>query len=1196
MFRSVCLFEIKYRLHRVSTWVYVAIWFLVPLALMSVTRAGGPAGGRLYYNSPYTIQGFMSGMMLFGVLVISGIFGSSIVRDFEERTYEMIFTKPITKGAYLGGRLVGSAVVALAVFAVMVPAFLLAPLMPWANRESYMSVHLWYYVQPYLSIVATEVLSLGAIFFMVGALTRNIVAVYLQGIVFLALYLIAGQFVSDLPNSLSAYISGLIDPLAMRTTTIVARYWTVSEKNSQVAAFSGLIAYNRLLWLALGAIATAATFRFFPFSVEALVAGRRVGRAAEADAPGASVAVVAEMPRPLQVFRRWTTAAQFWRMTRLRVALVLTGLPFLALLVTLVADLLVFGVRAGRLGDAPVWPVTYLMVQMMAELGGGAAMILVIVATIYAGELAWRERDLGFDQIQDTLPAPTWLAVTSQLAALMVVFTVLSVLIIAVGVGIQAFLGYYHFELLLYVKGILVLNLLFCAQYTAAALFLQHVVRNKFLAHTLLVGSFVLLQVASSFGFVDVLYRFGEKPWFRYSDMNGYGHFVAPLAWFNAYWLACASLMLVVAIAATKRGTESGWGARLRDLGALGRRPLGPMAGLAAVIFAAVGAFIFYNTHILNRFDTARRLEDRQVRYERQYKRYESLPQPKIASVDLTVSLFPERRAFSATGRYVLVNRTAQRVSDILVFDPVYTLQRVSFDRPFTTSVADKEQRFYVYRLATPLDPGASTRLDFTVGYEVKGFLNRDDRPELVYNGTFLGREYFPWIGYSGAGELLDEDARRRRGLTPRPPLPPPDDAAAAYTKAIARDADWITFKTTVSTSADQVVVAPGYLQREWVSGPRRYFQYDMSHAPVHDFYAMVSGRYTVRRDRWQGTAIEVYYHPQHPYNVDRMIEAVKKGLAYYAAAFGPYPFRQFRVVEFPRYGNYAQAFPGMVPYSEGIGFIAHATAEDDLDMPFYVTLHELAHQWWAHQVVGSLTQGSNLMAETLAQYSALMVMEKEVGPSNLRMYLRHELDRYLSGRSGDAHGERPLFKTGAAYALYNKGTIAMYALKDAVGEAAVNAALRRYLEATRFQNPPYTNSLEFLAYLKAAVPESRRGLVEDLFERIILYDNRALDATCVEKPGGRFAVSLKVSVRKLQADDVGREQPLIVNDLIDIGVFAGSGLRQRPLYLEKRRLTQGETTCEIEVGERPTSAGIDPYNKLVDRRSDDNTITVTKR
>jgi len=50
-------------------------------------------------------------------------------------------------------------------------------------------------------------------------------------------------------------------------------------------------------------------------------------------------------------------------------------------------------------------------------------------------------------------------------------------------------------------------------------------------------------------------------------------------------------------------------------------------------------------------------------------------------------------------------------------------------------------------------------------------------------------------------------------------------------------------------------------------------------------------------------------------------------------------------------------------------------------------------------------------------------------------MYLRHELDRYLSGRSA-TRGERPLFKSGATYAVYNKGTIAMYALKDAVGEA----------------------------------------------------------------------------------------------------------------------------------------------------------------
>jgi len=144
--------------------------------------------------------------------------------------------------------------------------------------------------------------------------------------VFLVLYLIAGQFVSDLPNTLSTYVSGLIDPLATRTTTIVARYWTVSEKNSQVVAFSGLMAYNRLLWLALGAIATAVTFRFFPFSVEALVAGRHAGRAA-ADAPAPDAAAVTEVPVHHRCSGR-DDGAQFRRVTRLRVALVLTGLPF----------------------------------------------------------------------------------------------------------------------------------------------------------------------------------------------------------------------------------------------------------------------------------------------------------------------------------------------------------------------------------------------------------------------------------------------------------------------------------------------------------------------------------------------------------------------------------------------------------------------------------------------------------------------------------------------------------------------------------------------------------------------------------------------------------------------------------------------------------------------------------------------------
>ena len=136
-----------------------------------------------------------------------------------------------------------------------------------------------------------------------------------------------------------------------------------------------------------------------------------------------------------------------------------------------------------------------------------------------------------------------------------------------------------------------------------------------------------------------------------------------------------------------------------------------------------------------------------------------------------------------------------------------------------------------------------------------------------------------------------------------------------------------------------------------------------------------------MKRDTWNGVAIEIYYHPGHEYNLDRMIEAVKDSLDYYTRAFGPYQHRQVRILEFPRYAHLRPVLPQHHPLLGGIGFIAEVDPKDpeDVDYPYYVTAHEVAHQWWAHQVVGGDVQGATMLSETLAQYSALMVMKQQV-------------------------------------------------------------------------------------------------------------------------------------------------------------------------------------------------------------------------
>jgi len=1194
MFRELFLFEIKYRLKRISTYVYFAIWFFMAFFSVNVRQFGpGSFGGKVFVNSPYTMSLVMSQLTAFGLVVISAIFGTSIYRDFEQDTYQIFFTTPLKKRDYLGGRMLGSFVITALIFSGIVFGMMIGKFMPWADQSRLAPINLWFHVQPFLLFTVTEILFIGALFFMVGALTRNIVFVYLQGVVFLAAQLIFWVLVSANPNNLNNYWPALLDPLGLVTLAKMTRYWTITEKNTMTISFTGVMAWNRLLWLGVGALATVAVFRFFPFSAEALTLKRArknpVEGADEEALPALKPAAIAFRKR----FDVGSTLTQFMALTRMRLLSIVKEIPFIALVLIGVVLVFIGGWQVGRIYDTPVYPVTYLMADMVKN---QFFLFMLVITTLYAGELVWKERGMKYDQIHDALPIPGWLNFAGHFVALTIVQVVLLAVLMLSGVVLQALQGYFNFESHIYLKELFLIGLPMLMQYSILALFLQTALPNKFLGHALVIGYFVVQEVVARYGFESSLYQFADLPSYTYSDMNGYGHFVKPVLWFTLYWLTCVGALGVVTVMATRRGTNVDWRSRLKQAADRFRFPINVIGIAFVVAFIAIGGYIYQNTRRLNKYEDSKSLRVKQARYEKQYKKYEGLPQPKITAVDLKVDIFPERRAFAATGVFTLINKTDQPITDLHVLDQNESLKKLSLDRQFKETFTDKELGYHIYQLAEPLKPKESLRMDFNAGYENKGFRDGGEKAEFAYNGTFFDRDYFPTIGYSRQYELSDDDQRRDQGLEPTPDMPAPEDPKARDISLFSRDSDWIHFKSLVSTSPDQIAIAPGYLQREWTENGRRYFAYDMGDTKIANFYSFISGSYEVKRDKWNDVSVEVYYDRQHEYNVARMVESTKKGLDYFTKNFGPYQFRQFRILEFPRYRSFAQSFPNTVPYSESIGFIAHGTREDDLDVPFYVTGHELAHQWWGHQVSGCYAQGSNMLVETLAQYSALMVMEKEVGPQNIRMYLKHELDRYLRGRGGERRKEPPISRVQREpYVWYQKGSLVMYALKDYIGEERLNAALRKYLEKVKFQEAPYTTSIEFVDAMREATPDELKYIITDLFETITLFDNRAVEATWRQTPDKKYVVKIKVSAKKLRADGLGAEKEIQIDDLVDFGVFIGEKKNEKALFLAKRRITQSETEFEVTVDQQPTRAGIDPYNKLIDRNPDDNVVTVNK-
>jgi ABC-2 type transport system permease protein len=1227
MFWEFFTFELRFRAKSPSTYIYFLLWLAFSFLCVASENFGPVANGngKVLLNGPYGITLDFQVSCLFGLIVMAAIFGTSILRDFQRDTYQILFTKPVSKFAYLGGRWAGSFVTTVLVFSGLLIGTYLGTLAPWADHARIGPNHLSWYLEPFFSIIVIQIFFTGSLFFAVAALTRKIFIVYLQGVALFMVYLI-GVTAFSATRSLEHFWSGILDPVGLLLNNAVSRYWSVIEKNTQLFPWDfsgyspGVFLFNRLLWMCVGAAALLAAWVLFPMSVEALTArsqGKRAARARQHEEAGLERKrsfVAVQLPRIRQVFGPGTAFRQYLALTMLRIRLIVKEVPFWAIVGLLIVLAVNNGNFAGRVGGVDVWPVTYLMVQAVE---GSATLFFFIVAALYAAELIWRERDTHFDGIHDALPigeSSDWL---SKLTAIAFVECILLCLTILIGILMQTLAGYYHYEVWQYVKELFFITLPQILGFTMLAMFVQTMVSNKFIGHGIVIGVFVLQAVLSAWGWENTLLIPGNVPPFVYSDMNGYGHFVPSIVWATSYWFAIFAFLGVISMAYARRGAEDSLRARSRL--ARARLPaLSAALAVCALVAVGAGAWYYYNAHVLNEYVTAANRRHQLADYEKLFKKYENLDQPKVTAVDAAIDIFPAQRSFSGTGRFTLQNKSDHSISEIHVTDQHESVTQVQFDRPFHLVSRAPRDLYSIYALDQPLGVGEVVTLTFAVSHVSKGFRDGNELAEFAYNGSFFGESFFPIIGYDPTIEIDDPRRRREEQLGGLEDMAERGNARESRINLFTANSDWITYHTVVSTSEDQIAIAPGYLVRAWQQSGRRYYEYSMGSTHILDFFAYLSGRYSVRKEQYAGVngpvSLEVYYDPAHTYNIDEMLAGSRAGLEYFERNFSPYQFNQYRVLEFPRYRTFAQSFPNTVPFSEAIGFISRVRKPTDVDLTLFVTAHELGHQWWGHQLIGGRVQGSNMLAETLAQYSAYMVMQQKYGKDYMHRVMRHYLDRYLRGRAGEVRGERPLaLVQRESYVWYEKGGQIMYTLADYVGEDKINLALHNFLMQNRYanahnqtdavqqetgvaaENQPYPDTRLLIAALREQTPPELQYLIDDGFNRIVLYDNKVLSATSKKTADGKYQVTLNVEARKVQADANGAETPMPLADFIDIGVFSGKKDEEKPLYMQREKITREHETFTIVVDQQPTRAGIDPYNKLIDRIADDNLIDIAE-
>ena len=1210
-FWTIAGFDFARRLRMVSTWVYFVLYAVV--AGLWMAAAGGAVtgvainfgGDKILINGSNALAIAIGVLGFTGITVIGSVTGRAVQQDFEVGIHPFFFSAPISKRAYFFGRLFGAWLTLVMIFLGVFVGILIGTHWPGVDPARVLATPDWQsFVRPYLFVLIPNLLWLGGCFFVLAALTRQMAPVYVAGVIALVGYLFAVNLLSDMDNKT---LAALIDPSGATAVDVYTRYWSVAQKNGEQVPLAGVLLWNRVIWLGLGALVTLLGYR--AFRMESAAPAMRRKKALADDAGAGAAAIAAAPATPLPIARPDRSAAAFARMLpglmRLYLREILRSPRFLT--IVLGGVLLVVGnaLTLGSLYGTNTYPLTYKVLDVVSGLFG---LFVLVVTAIYTGELVWRERDARMDDIGDSMPAPTWLGFLAKFGTVLVLQLVLLCVVMACSIGVQLLQGFTRIEIGQYLFQLFVLQFSGYVLVAVLAFAVHTIVNNKYLGHFVVGLLFIVNSRLPGFGFENKLYLYGSSPTLVYSDMNGWGHFLPAVLWLRLYWLAFAALLLVLSYALWVRGREAGWKRRWHAAAARMALPAWSIAGVAAVVFASTGAWIFHNTHVVNPFLTRHEGQRLQAEYERRFKALAGAPQPRVTAVDLRVDLYPDEKRARIAGTLTLVNKTSAPIRDLYVLYPhKAAVHAMGFAAPARLADETPELHWHHYVLEAPLAPAATTEFRFDIEYAVHGFGNDGADPVVLGNGSFLNAglspetTLIPSFGYAEDAELSSDRDRKDFGLGPKARMHDLADPVQVDRNALSRDADFIDYRARFCTAGDQLPVTSGYVESDTVENGRRCIAYRMD-SKMANTYSFVSARYALHRDVWHGptgdVAIEIDYQRGHEFNLDRMVAGVKDSLTYFSAHFGPYQHKIVRIIEFPRFsraGGFAESFPNTVPFNEAIGFTAKVDDRDpnDIDYPYFVTAHEVAHQWWAHQEVPANVQGGEFITESLAEYSALMVLKQKYGDAKMRRFLKYELDRYLLGRGTEQKQEQPLVRAdGAAYVHYQKGALTLYALQDAIGEAAINDALSTFLKRWRFAGPPYARSVDLLAEFRRVTPAALQPLIADLFETITLYDVRALSATAKRQADGSDAIELVVTAKKLRADGAGNEAEVPFDGEVDIGALDAKG---NVVAIEKRRVRSGENRFAIAAKAGAERAGIDPLGKLIDRDADDNTVAVTR-
>lgn len=1035
---------------------YLVTLLLIGMGIFSGNQFNLSVGEGIYLNSPYTI-GFMTGMLSLAVIFFATVYALQLLfKDQDSKFDSILFSFPLSKLTYLKGKFYAYFLQTFLSFSFLMTGFIIGQIMRTGSemQEGFNIVH---YLYPLFIFGFINSLFVCSFLFLIAFIVRKKLLIVVGGLLLYVSYMIILLFsnspfmAGSLPQSLETQqFSALIDPFGLSAYFMEARDLTAHQKNIQLVPFSGYLLFNRILFSFISVGILLLSYRLFSFSN---TSGKKVKTLGNTLTFSETNKADYSTVKPDFGWKNSFRSVLSFAKTDLTYLFKSAAVPAVSILLLFCMGMEMYAEIEKGIRLPQKYASSGLMAATISE---NFHLLGLLISVYFLNDVYWRSSSSGFSLIENS----TYLSknrLTGHFISISFLLFFFTGIVIIQGIIFQAAYQYFHIDWNAYL-GVFIFNTFPLMLFSGLILLINDRIPNKFIALGVsILAVFIVSGPLSGKLIPYPLFRIFSDFKGTYSEFNRYGIYEEAFAQRLLFGTGIISILWM-----------------LNSIMKIKKVPV-LVCGFSIILLIS-GIFagtLFMKGYIPKNEDQAILSS---AEYEKNYRKYEKLPQPDITDIATEIKLYPSKNAYQIIGKYTLKNQTNQPINKVLInFNKDLKLESAVIK--CGTEISKINNHITEVSLQKPLLPGKTASLDFKISYQWFAVNGHRSFNAIIENGSFMRiSRYYPTIGYQKDNEIQDEKQRSQFKLGKLTELKKPE--APEVSKR-----DFINLTMMISTEKKQTAIGTGDLVRKWSQAGRKYFKFKADQIPFR--FAVSSAEYKIKSENYKGISINIFYHQKHFENVNHLLENTKLTLDYCLQNFGQYPFKSINFVEISSFtrGFAATAYPSAIFMPEDMIFHANILADKKQDVINELAGHELSHLWWGNsQIDPDDREGSVMLTETLAMYTEMMLYKKMHGKE--KMMERINVHQQIYDNEKGLSENVPIYKaTGdVPHISYSKGASAMVQLSNLIGEDKVNLALKNFLNNNQYPKKP--GSLDLINEFYNVAPDiSTRKQIDRLFK-----------------------------------------------------------------------------------------------------------------